>query len=184
MTAANVITLGRLWISLAIFVVLAAFPTPGPLYGAFAMLLVAGVTDVLDGYVARRSNTITDFGRVADAFIDRVLIGGCFVIFLSWGLVDTWVVLVVIVREFLVGGMRNLADCRGKTFQATIFGKTKFATQYAACIAVILYRATGEPAGWPRLTMDAIVYLSALNTVVSGAVYLANYRKLVGNEQG
>jgi len=181
MTAANALTVGRLFLSLVMFALMLLFPAGGLLFIPLGLLVISGVTDVLDGIVARRTNSVTDFGRVADAFIDRVLAGGCYVIFLAWGLVDTWVVLVVVVREFLVGGIRNLADSRGLKFQATVFGKTKFASQYAACIVVILYRAAFVGVPWARLSMDVIVYASAVNTVLSGIVYLANYRRLVGH---
>lgn len=148
-----------------------------------ALLVIAGLTDVFDGMVARRTNSITDFGRVADACIDRVLAVGCYVIFLSWGLVATWVVLVIVVREFVVSGMRSLADARGLKFQATIFGKTKFLSQMIACIAVVTYRAAFTGSAAALLAMDIIVYVSAINTALSGLIYLANYRKLVGVEK-
>ncbi|MCD6405864.1 MAG: CDP-alcohol phosphatidyltransferase family protein, partial [Planctomycetes bacterium] len=134
MTAANVLTLSRLFLSLVYFALLLLLPPGGWMLLPLGLLLAAGATDILDGMVARRTNSVTDFGRVADAYIDRVLATGSYVIFLSWGLVATWVVLVIIVREFVIGGMRNLADARGRKFQATIFGKTKFGSQFAACI--------------------------------------------------
>ncbi len=180
MTLANALTVSRLFLSLIYFVLLLELPANGRLAVPLALLLAAGLTDILDGYVARLTETTSEFGRVADAFIDRVLAAGSFVIFLAWGLVPAWVVLIVVVREFLVGGMRNLADARGLRFKATIFGKTKFATQFAACVAVILYRAYFNAGGAPLVAMDVVVYLSALSTFVSGAVYLANYRRLVG----
>lgn len=183
MTNANILTLSRLVLSLAIFVLLQALPAGPWLFVPFAVLLAAGVTDVFDGLVARRTNSITEFGRVADAFVDRILICGCYLIFIDWHLVPLWVALVVVVREFVVGGMRNLADTRGLRFQATIFGKTKFATQFVACAAVILYRARFEGVSWARLTMDVLVYLSAVNTILSAVAYFANYRRLVGSEQ-
>jgi CDP-diacylglycerol--glycerol-3-phosphate 3-phosphatidyltransferase len=181
--AANLLTLGRLAIAIIIFPMLILFPPGAWLVLPLALLVVAGVTDILDGVVARRTNSQSEFGRVADAFIDRVLACGCYVVFLAWGLVDTWVVLVVVVREFLVGGMRNLADAHGMRFKATVFGKTKFASQFAACMAVIAYRALFEPAAWARVAMDVIVYVSAVNTLLSGLIYLANYRKLVGDDE-
>ncbi|MHC4713069.1 MAG: CDP-diacylglycerol--glycerol-3-phosphate 3-phosphatidyltransferase [Planctomycetota bacterium] len=183
MTAANVLTVSRLFIAFVYFVLLILLPSGPLLFIPLVLLAVAGVTDVLDGVVARRTNSVTDFGRVADAYIDRVVAVGSYVIFLSWGLVATWVVLVIVVREFVIGGMRNLADSRGLKFQATIFGKTKFLSQLLACAAVILYRAAFEGNVSVRTVMDILVYLSALNTALSGIIYLANYRKLVGVEK-
>lgn len=182
MTTANILTLGRLGLSLVYFALLLALPAGAWLVLPLALLIAAGVTDILDGRIARRTNTVTDFGRVADAFIDRVLAIGSYVIFLKWGLVDAWMVLVVLVRELLVGAMRNLADSRGLKFKSTIFGKTKFASQFAACVAVILYRAFFAGSGWALFCMDAVVYVSVANTAFSGIVYFANYRRLVGAE--
>ena len=176
---ANILTVSRLGISLVYFTLLILLPAGRWLLLPLGLLLAAGLTDVLDGYVARRTHSTSEFGRVADAFIDRILATGSYVIFLNWHLVDTWVVLVIVVREFLTGGMRNLADARGLTFKANIFGKTKFASQFAAAVAVILYRALFEGAPGARMTMDIIVYISAINTLISGIVYLANYRRLV-----
>jgi CDP-diacylglycerol--glycerol-3-phosphate 3-phosphatidyltransferase len=182
MTLANLLTLSRLAFAVVIFVTLEVLPAGPLLLIPFALLIFAGITDVFDGFVARRMNSVTEFGRVADAFIDRILICGCFVVFVDWRLVPVWVALVVVIREFLIGGIRNLADTRGLKFQATIFGKTKFATQFAACAAVILYRSLFEGVGWARIASDVVVYASAVNTILSGVVYLANYKRLVGSE--
>jgi len=183
MKAANALTVSRLFIAMVYFVALLVLPEGPAMFVPLALLVIAGLTDVFDGMVARRTNSITDFGRVADAYTDRVLAVGSYVIFLSWGLVATWVVLVIVVREFVVGGMRNLADARGLKFKATIFGKTKFLSQMIACVAVVTYRAAFSGSAPALLAMDVIVYVSALNTALTGLVYLANYRKLVGVEK-
>lgn len=183
MTAANALTLSRLFISFVYFALLILLPPGGWMLLPLGLLLAAGATDILDGMVARRTNTVTDFGRVADPYIDRVLATGSYVIFLSWGLVDTWVVLVIIIREFIIGGMRNLADARGRKFQATIFGKTKFSSQMAACVVVILYRAFFEGVVWALAATNVVVYISVINTAVSGLVYLTDYRRLTGVEK-
>jgi len=180
MTTANHVTLSRLYLSLAYFPMLMFLPAGPWLALPLALLIAAGITDIVDGQLARKTNSVSDFGRVADAFIDRILVGGSYVIFLSWGLVDTWVVLVVVVREFLVGGMRNLADSRGLFFQSTVFGKTKFASQFAACAAVIVYRMAFAPEAWAHAAMDVVVYVSAANTLASAVVYFASYKRLVG----
>ncbi len=180
---ANALTLSRLFLALAYFVLLLVLP-PGPLFFIpLTLLILAGLTDVFDGLVARRTGTVSGFGRVADAYIDRVLAIGAFVIFLHLRLVAVWVVLVLVLRELLTAGMRNLADSRGLTFQANVFGKTKFLSQFVACLAVTLYLAafTGSPPA--RTAMYVFVYIAALNTIISGVAYLANYRKLVGVEK-
>ncbi len=182
MNPANALTLSRLFIALAVFAMLLAFPPGGLLFIPFLLLVLAGITDILDGHVARRLNCVTEFGRVADAFIDRILAIGCFVVFLQWQLVQIWMVLVILIRELVTGGMRNLADARGLRFSANVFGKTKFASQYAACLAVVLYRALMEPVGWMRVAMNVIIYIAVINTFVSGVIYLANYKRLVGHE--
>lgn len=184
MRAANALTLSRLFLGFAYFAMLVLLPRGPLLVAPLGVLFLAGVTDILDGVIARRTNSVTDFGRVADAYVDRVLAAGSYVIFLSWGLVDTWVVLVIVVREFLIGGLRNLADARGMKFQATIFGKTKFLSQIVACAAVILYRGFFEGPGLALTAMNVIVYVSVANTALSGVIYLANYRRLVGVEKG
>lgn len=184
MNAANALTVSRLALSLVYFVMLLLMPEGKWLFAALGVLVLAGLTDVFDGRIARARGEVTEFGRVADAYVDRVLACGAHVIFLSWGLVDTWVVLVIVVREFIVGGMRNLADARGLRFQATIFGKSKFLTQMAACFAVTLYRAAFAGSSAALAVMNVVVYVSAVNTALSGLIYLVGYRERVGVESG
>jgi CDP-diacylglycerol--glycerol-3-phosphate 3-phosphatidyltransferase len=176
------LTLGRLAISLAYFALLLVLPQ-GPLFLIpLALLALAGLTDILDGPIARRTGTVSEFGRVADAYIDRVLASGSFIVFLSLGVVEAWAVLVIVVREFLTGGLRNLADARGKRFKANVFGKSKFFSQMAASAVVILHLAGVAPIAPSRGVVDFAVYAAAVITAVTGIIYLANYRKLAGAE--
>ena len=93
---------------------------------AFVLFVVAAVTDWIDGYLARKLDKVTSFGRLADPLVDKILICGAFVYFLGLGPathVRAWMVVVILGREFLVTGIRSMAESRGVAFGALYWGK-------------------------------------------------------------
>jgi CDP-diacylglycerol--glycerol-3-phosphate 3-phosphatidyltransferase len=103
----------------------------------FWLFVLTALTDYLDGWLARRGNLVTAFGRIADPFVDKVLVLGT-MIFLSvlpWSRVwfPAWIVVVVLAREFLVTGIRGYVEAVGREFPADWFGKIKMVVQ---CVAI------------------------------------------------
>jgi CDP-diacylglycerol--glycerol-3-phosphate 3-phosphatidyltransferase len=100
---------------------------------AFVFFLIAAFTDFLDGYLARKWNLVTAFGRVADPFADKVLIAGSLVTLLQFPaattVLTTWYVVVVIAREFLVTAIRGVVEASGQPFPADRLGKWKMVSQ-------------------------------------------------------
>jgi len=147
---ANQITLSRLVLAGIFFALLSAFDAgrPAPrlflLDIALGLYILAGITDVIDGYIARRRDEVTSFGRVIDPFVDKVLVCGAFIYFCSTHFVgpdgtnisgvQTWMVVVILARELLVTGLRGFSEAHGQRFAATIYGKVKMLVQsIAAC---------------------------------------------------
>jgi CDP-diacylglycerol--glycerol-3-phosphate 3-phosphatidyltransferase len=154
MNLPNLITLSRLVITAGVFACLELASIAyrgqpggdqlGPAYGAanpdrtlvwiaFALFLVAAITDFVDGWLARRWNMVTAFGRVADPFADKVLIAGTLITLLHFPaattVLTTWYVVVVVAREFLVTAIRGVVEASGRPFPADRLGKWKMVAQ-------------------------------------------------------
>ena len=105
---------------------------------ASAILLLAGATDSLDGYFARRRDQVTTLGMLLDPVADKMLISAAFISLVELGAVQAWMAIVIIGREFAVSGLRNIASTQGLTIQASELGKAKMVTQIIAVILILL----------------------------------------------
>jgi CDP-diacylglycerol--glycerol-3-phosphate 3-phosphatidyltransferase len=147
----------RLVFTIAVFICLeriddAANPNGALAWWAFGLFLFAAVTDFADGYLARRFNQVSMFGRVFDPFADKVLICGTFVVLLDFpalaSLLPSWFVVVVISRELLVTTVRGAAEARGIPFPADRLGKWKMVAQCVTASAAEAARQKGVSAGY------------------------------------
>ncbi len=190
MNLPNRITVYRFFLSLAYFALLIVARSAGPktapwlLDGALAIFILASVTDALDGYFARKYGMSTDFGRVADPFVDKILICGSFVFFLTMvslsSIIGAWMVVIILAREFLVQGLRSLAESKGIAFGSSIWGKQKMIVQCVVVACCIFYAGHLSALEWATGVIKAMVWLALITTVVSGLVYVRNARKLFG----
>jgi len=131
----NRVTATRFFGSLGLFVLLSmpymqgAFPPQAKVLICFWLFLGIAATDFLDGWLARRGNQVTAFGRVADPFVDKVMVVGTmiFLAVMDWSRswFPAWIVVVVLAREFLVTGIRGYVESLGLAFPADWFGKIK-----------------------------------------------------------
>jgi len=172
----NVLTLVRI---VAVPVVVAALliEVPnGDLYAAVVFALAA-LTDGLDGYIARRRDTVTTFGKLMDPLADKLLIVAALVSLVSLGRLQAWIAMVIIARELAVTGLRSIAAEQGVVISASWLGKLKTVLQVAAIMALI---AT-DPA---PLGVDLLVYAALVVTVISGADYFFGLRKRLGADRG
>ena len=152
---------------------------------ALILFIAASLTDWLDGAIARKTGSITDFGKLMDPLADKVLVAGAFVALIPHGLVEAWLVIVVLAREFLITGLRLLAAGRGVLLSAAWSGKLKTTFQMIAAslfmlvLAVPEWTATHAPA--PKLLLlPALVawYGAVLAAVASGAEVVWKNRAL------
>jgi CDP-diacylglycerol--glycerol-3-phosphate 3-phosphatidyltransferase len=156
----------------------------GILQLAFWTFIVVAASDVLDGWLARRGNHITAFGRIADPFVDKVLVIGAMV-FLSvmpWSSrwFPAWIVVVILSREFLVTALRGYIESLGVKFPADWFGKVKMFTQcFAVGVVVGLHAFEFSPeayAFWDKVGM-VFVYATLITSVGSCVSYLVKTRQ-------
>lgn len=148
-----------------------------------AVYIFAILTDILDGYIARRYSKTTQFGRVWDPLIDKILIVGSLVILTATKnlqfILPTWMVVVIVAREFLIQGVRNFVEAKGIKFGADIFGKQKMAWQGITIIAILCYIGFFSKLALALPLLRVIVWLMFISTVVSGIIYIIkSYRYL------
>ena len=102
------------------------------------IFIIASITDQLDGYIARKTNQITNFGKFLDPIADKVLVLAALVIMCDCRLIPAWIPVVVLTREFIVSGFRLVAAEKGNVIAASIWGKIKTSTTMVAIIFLLL----------------------------------------------
>jgi len=140
-------------------------------YLALAVFIIAALTDIADGFVARTRNQITDFGKFMDPLADKVLTFAAMLWFVEIGVMPAWLVLIVIIREFMVTGMRLVAAAKGRVIAATMSGKIKTLVTVFCLIFMFL-----------PLTLWMLIIcwvLIGVTTVVSGVEYFVKNRDIM-----
>lgn len=169
MTTANKITIGRM-ILVPVFIVLMLLNFPGHKFAALLVFIVAGASDSVDGYIARKYDQITDFGKFADPLADKILIISALLIFVEWGQMPAWCAIIIVVREFAVTGLRLIAVENGTVIAAAWSGKIKTAATMV-CICIMLVPI-------PAILNTICVAVILVTTVVSGVEYFVKNRSV------
>lgn len=167
----NALTVFRILLVPVLVVALLGETPNGDLLAAIVFAL-ASFTDAVDGYLARRSDAITTFGKLMDPVADKLLILAALVALVSLDRVDAWVAMVIIAREFAVTATRMAVAQQGVVVSAAGWGKVKTMVQ-VACV-FFLIAVDGSPV-W----LDALVYLTVAVTIVSGVDYFFGLRRLL-----
>ena len=186
----NLLTVGRFFMAIGFFVVLAFYDAEEAagwpvLDIATVIFLVAVLTDVVDGYLARRLGHVTAFGRVADPFVDKIISCGALAYFIGGQFVrggvnltgwQPWMVVVIVARELLVTGMRSFSESHKVPFAATLSGKVKMFLQCVAVTWVLVYvghyAGDANPPAWMVVGRDISIWAATLFTALSGLVYI------------
>ena len=152
------------------------------------IFIVASATDKLDGYLARKWNQVTTFGKFADPLADKILVLAAMMMLVEMDKLPAWIPIIVIAREFIVSGYRLIAvEKGGKVIAASIWGKLKTATQMVAIILAFIdtnpfgAAFTGQLEGISlglNLTATIIMLISVVATIFSGYDYLKNGKEL------
>ncbi|MEM6568461.1 MAG: CDP-alcohol phosphatidyltransferase family protein [Planctomycetota bacterium] len=157
-----------------------------PLFVAFWLFVLVAATDFLDGYLARRDQIVTAFGRIADPFTDKVLILGSMVYLsvMPWSgaRLPASIVVAILAREFLVTGLRGYVESLGREFPADRFGKMKMIVQSMAVGALIWVEAVDWNAAWYRfwdVLTAVLVWTTLVATVGSGVTYCLKTRDIL-----
>jgi len=205
----NQLTVARMVLACIFFLLLGLFEQGSPsgrwiLNGALALYIVAGITDILDGWIARKYNLTSAFGRIVDPFVDKVLVVGAFVMLTgsnyvldpalageherhlpAWltgnmaSAVQAWMTVAILAREFIVSAVRGYSESQGMKFPATPAGKIKMFVQSVAICMVLLQLANYQYATWAIIGKVAAVWLAVIVTILSGLAYAGKTRKLL-----
>ena len=147
-------------------------------YIAGVIFIAASLTDTLDGYLARKNNQITVFGKFMDPLADKLLVLSALICLEQIGDVPGWMVIIILGREFIITGMRQVAAAQGIVIAAGTTGKIKTITQMIAIPLLLLNN-------WPfsllsfNLPMDTIfLWIALVMTVVSGTEYIVKNKQL------
>jgi CDP-diacylglycerol---glycerol-3-phosphate 3-phosphatidyltransferase len=135
------------------------------------ILLTAAATDWADGYFARRRLQVTTLGILLDPIADKLLISAAFISLVSMRLVDAWMVVIIIGREFTVLGLRNIASAEGFTIEASTLGKTKMVLQ--VCAVAVLIVGGRYPSLKPLAHI--LLWLVVISALVSAAQYFRRF---------
>ena len=174
MNLPNKLTMGRIF-AIPVFIVVFLLDYR---YAAAVIFILAALTDMLDGHIARKNNLVTNFGKLMDPLADKLLVMSALICLSQVGDVPGWMVIVILGREFIITGMRQVAAAQGIVIAAGTTGKIKTITQLIAIPLLILEN-------WPfslfsfDLPMDQIfLWIALVMTVVSGTEYIVKNKKL------
>lgn len=175
MNLPNKLTVLRM-ILVPVFMVLMMFSGVWQMIGLL-VFIIASVTDWLDGYLARRDNLVTTFGKFMDPLADKMLTTAALLILMEKGFISSWVLLIVLGREFLVAGVRLAAVGEGKVIAASMWGKAKTVSQMIAIIASIIL--INIPNFDAFVIVNVLIWISTILTLISGADYLIQNKDFI-----
>ena len=188
MNLANRITIARmilvpvvmlfLLVPLPLFQVHAAGETiaGGEIMAALVFVIAAG-TDSLDGYIARKHQLITDFGKFMDPLADKLLVSTAMISLVAMQRIPAWIAIVVVAREFAVTGLRAVASTQGHVIAASGLAKWKTALQMVALVAIMIGNWPFVYIGFPFAVLA--IYAAVVMTIVSGVDYFIKNRHVI-----
>ena len=136
----------------------------GYMLGALALFIIASLTDFVDGYIARKYNQVSDFGKFLDPLADKLLVIAAMAMFCEWGSFPAWALMIVLTREFAVSGLRMVAGPKGKVIAAGKSGKFKTAATMVGLCVLMAFPAV------PAVQL-AVMAVIVITTVYSGVEY-------------
>jgi len=157
---------------------------------ALVVFSIASATDFYDGYIARKRNLVTNFGKIMDPIADKLLVLGAFLAFVQLHIVSAWMVVLIISREMIITGLRLFAMTKGKILQAEKGGKHKTVSQIVAIFLILGYLIfkeiimhffiwTDNVEFWCRTGIFVTMLVTVALTLISGISYLWQNRNLI-----
>ena len=145
------------------------------MFASLALFIVASLTDYVDGYIARKYNQVSDFGKFLDPLADKLLVIAAMLMFCEWGMFPAWALMIVLTREFAVTGLRLVAVGKGKVIAAGWSGKVKTASTMIGLCALMAF---------PGLAVLRwiIIAVIVITTVYSGIEYFIQNWKCLWDE--
>lgn len=143
-------------------------------WAALAIFVIASLTDTLDGYLARRDNLVTNFGKFMDPLADKLLVCSAMICLVDMERLPSWIVIIIIGREFVISGFRLIASDNGIVIAANYWGKSKTVCQMVMIIVLI-----ANLGGVFAVIEQILIYASLLLTVISLVTYLWENRQVL-----
>src|SRR6266581_4714570 len=192
MNWANRLTLSRLALTV-LFVVLLSSSWHYARTAAFVIFVIAGLTDFIDGEIARRYGVITNFGKLMDPLVDKIMVAAAFISLVPLKAVPAWAATTVVARDFLITGLRMMASAKGKVLPAEMLGKQKTSWQVVTVIFFLVMlslhelRYANETSTWWLRAWDEagpiLVWITVALTIYSALGYAWRHRELIAPEQ-
>jgi CDP-diacylglycerol--glycerol-3-phosphate 3-phosphatidyltransferase len=192
MNWANRLTLSRLALTI-LFVVALNSAWPYARTSALVLFLIAGITDFVDGEVARRYGHVTNFGKLMDPLVDKIMIAAAFISLVPLKAIPAWAATTVVARDFLITGLRLMATSQGRILPAERLGKQKTSWQVVTVIFFLALLSVSElkfgnegSTWWIRSWNQAgpiLVWITVALTVYSGLGYAWRHRELIAPHQ-
>ncbi len=188
MTLPNILTIGRILMT-PFFIVCLFYEHPWAKSWALIIFIVASITDAYDGYLARKNNQVTNAGKFLDPLADKILVSSAFISFAYMGVVEYWMVVLILFRDLFVTGLRIVMSQKGFIMITSRIAKAKTGTQIGIIIFILLFLGLKalnlEPLKFilHLITQyDFIYYLTlaaTLFTVYTGITYLRSNSKII-----
>ena len=148
-------------------------------YVALLIFLIAGLTDVVDGYLARRNNWVSNLGKILDPLADKLLVCAAMICLIETNQLPAWIVIVIISREFIISGFRLVAADNGIVIAASMWGKVKTVCQMLMIVCLVW----DLHFFWFWVLEQILIYLALILTVISLVDYLYKNRSVLGSDK-
>lgn len=186
----NLLTIARIIITPIFLVVILMDTLPHRFLIACIIFSIGSITDAIDGHLARKNNQITNFGKFLDPIADKILTTSALLAFMSEGLCNIWIVMLILTREFAIASVRMIAATNGVVIPANIWGKIKTVSQMVFTILIMLLGETWEILSntnkvlfekLPDLSLisNGLLWITAILTIISGVIYLNDSKKII-----
>ena len=148
---------------------------------ALAIFIVASLTDMLDGKIARKYGLVTNFGKFMDPLADKMLVCSAMICLVDLKLIPVWVVLIIIAREFIISGFRLVASDNGIVIAASYWGK--FKTTFQMLMVIVIIFNINLQLGWLNILGTILIYVALVLTVVSLIDYIAKNKDVLKDQK-
>ena len=148
-------------------------------YVAVAIFIVASLTDLLDGKIARKYNLVTNFGKFMDPLADKLLVCSAMICLIELGLLPAWIVILIIAREFIISGFRLIASDNGVVIAASYWGK--FKTTFQMLMVIVLLLNFDIPAF--KILGTVLIWIATILTVVSLIDYIIKNKDVLKDQK-
>ena len=186
----NILTIARVFITPIFLAVILMDTLPHRFLIACVIFSIGAITDAIDGHLARKNNQITNFGKFLDPIADKILTTAALLAFMSMGLCNIWIVMLVLTREFAIASVRMIAAAGGVVIPANIWGKIKTVSQMTFTILIMLLGESWEIVSntnavlftkLPDLSLisNGLLWITAILTIISGVIYLNDSKKII-----